>query len=47
MAVGVVGETAIEGIDEVVQEPKLYILVNLVLSDKVFFSVDSCSLGHA
>ena len=31
----------------VVQEPKPYILVNLVLSDKVFFSVDSGSLGHA
>ena len=30
-----------------VQEPKPYILVNLVLSDKVFFSVDSGSLGHA
>ena len=30
-----------------VQEPKPYILVNLLLSDKVFLSVDSCSLGHA
>ena len=31
----------------VVQEPNPYILVNLVLSDKVFFFVDCCSLGHA
>ena len=36
MAVGVIGETTIEGIDEVVQEPKLYILVNLVLWIKFF-----------
>ena len=30
----------------IVQEPKPYSLVNLVLSDTVFFSVDSGSLGH-
>ena len=35
------------GVSLVVQEPKPYILVNLVLSDKVFSSVDSGSLGHA